>query len=696
MTITNYTIKQSIGQGGMASVYLAHDIKFQTNVAIKVLNKEYVHNDNIRKRFIAEARNIYKMSHPNIIKVTDLIDEGDTVAFVMEYIEGETLKEYLERKGKLSDVEIKNFFSQMLEAVGYVHEQNLVHRDIKPSNFMITPKGQIKLLDFGIAKNTDSASAEYTQTGTGIQMGTPLYMSPEQVKSSKEVGASSDIYSLGVVLWQMLMGKKPYDSNTLSSPEIQVSILKEPLPITNTQWDTIIQKATAKEVLNRYESCLEIKKDLGKVSEVEEETNLSKNYEKTIVEPIIIEKKESNVINKSVNLVKENSLDNRKDSINKVKSNLLSNFFKNKKISFLFVLLMSIAISLAIYFINKKESTLQNQNKLTIENQLLVIGKKNNEGKIKYGFINTKGNWIIQPKFDFIRDFHQGLAGALINEKWGFIDMKGNWVIKPKFYNVDYFNDGIARAYEETSIKDISKVGFINTEGNWIIKPEFWSLSDFNNGLALATDDDKEGLIDINGNWTITLPEFYWINDFYEGLASAKLSQNGKYGFINIKGKWIIKPKFDDIGDFNNGLARAQLKGKCGFIDKKGNWIIRPEFDYIRDFHEGLAVASLGEKSGFIDKKGDWLIPPNFDDIGDFNNGLAVAYINGKCGFIDKKGNWVIKPKFNFLENFSNSLALARLNGNYGFIDFKGEWVVKPIFDYQEYPNIDSFALEFE
>jgi serine/threonine-protein kinase len=100
-TINNYTIKQSIGQGGMASVYLAHDIKFQTNVAIKVLNKEYVHNDNIRKRFIAEARNMFKMSHPNIIKVSDLIDEGDTVAFVMEYIEGGNLKRIFRTQRKI-------------------------------------------------------------------------------------------------------------------------------------------------------------------------------------------------------------------------------------------------------------------------------------------------------------------------------------------------------------------------------------------------------------------------------------------------------------------------------------------------------------------------------------------------------------------------------------------------------------------
>ena len=284
MTITNYTIKQSIGQGGMASVYLAHDIKFQTNVAIKVLNKEYVHNDNIRKRFIAEARNMYKMSHPNIIKVSDLIDEGDTVAFVMEYIEGETLKEYLERKGKLSDAEIKNLFSQMLEAVGYVHEQNLVHRDIKPSNFMITPKGQIKLLDFGIAKNLNKTSIEYTITEQHQIMGTVMYMSPEQVKSTKDVTIATDIYSLGVLLWQMLSGRKPYNQEELSVPEIQVSILREPLPSLNNIWDIIIQKATEKNMDTRFNNCEDFKSALTYQKWKEEETIVIDNHEPTIVE----------------------------------------------------------------------------------------------------------------------------------------------------------------------------------------------------------------------------------------------------------------------------------------------------------------------------------------------------------------------------------------------------------------------------
>jgi len=254
----NYTFKHSIGEGGMAIVYIAEHKTLNQPVAIKVLNKEFVHNDNIRKRFLSEARNIFKMSHPNIIKVTDLIDEGDTVAFVMEYMEGQTLKEYLDTKGKLNDDEIKKLFVQMLDAVGYVHEQGLIHRDIKPSNFMISSKGVVKLLDFGIAKNTDTTSADYTQTGTAQSMGTPMYMSPEQIKSTKDVTAQSDIYSLGVVLWQMVTGKKPYDTNTTSTFELQTKIVNEPLPLSGTFWDEVIGSATEKKTELRFHSILNI------------------------------------------------------------------------------------------------------------------------------------------------------------------------------------------------------------------------------------------------------------------------------------------------------------------------------------------------------------------------------------------------------------------------------------------------------
>ena len=262
--IQNYKILSLLGEGGMANVYLAEHISLRNKVAIKILKEDYVQNANIRKRFLAEARSLAQMSHPNIIKVTDLIDAGDIVAFVMEHIEGQTLEAFLYKKSELARAEIEGFFNQMILAVEYVHEQGLIHRDIKPSNFMVTKNGQIKLLDFGIAKNTNEGAVDYTKTGLMQQMGTPLYMSPEQVKNTADVTKQTDVYSLGVVLWQLVMNKKPYDSVEFSLPEIQVSILKEPLPLTHTIWDSSIQQATEKDPTKRslkinYNKILEVK-----------------------------------------------------------------------------------------------------------------------------------------------------------------------------------------------------------------------------------------------------------------------------------------------------------------------------------------------------------------------------------------------------------------------------------------------------
>jgi serine/threonine protein kinase len=249
--INNYKIISLLGEGGMATVYLAEHQSLGNKVAIKILKPEYIQHPNVRKRFLAEARNLAQMNHPNVIKVTDLIDAGDIVAFVMEYIDGETLEQYINSQGKLSDEVIQSLFNQMVEAIEYIHSQGFIHRDIKPSNFMLTLDGKIKLLDFGIAKNTNEGTLEYTKTGLMQQMGTPLYMSPEQIKNTSEITKETDYYSLGVVLWEMVTGRKPYDSESLSLPEIQVAILKEPLPLTNMVWDAVIQQITSKLVQDR-------------------------------------------------------------------------------------------------------------------------------------------------------------------------------------------------------------------------------------------------------------------------------------------------------------------------------------------------------------------------------------------------------------------------------------------------------------
>ena len=262
--IPNYEIKRVLGEGGMAVVYLAEHRLLHQEVAIKVLNKEYCYNSNIKKRFLDEGRKLSRLQHENIVRVINLIEQEDMVAIVMEKIEGVTLKELLESYGKLEINEIANFLKQMTNALGYVHDQGYVHRDIKPSNFMITNEGKVKLLDFGIAKDM-RGNMEYTVTGTNQQMGTLLYMSPEQVNEVKLVDKQTDIYSLGVVLWQLVSGKKPYSGMTLSKHQIEIKIVNEPLSPTNSILDGVISKATAKQTENRYVTCAQFWGDMERI-----------------------------------------------------------------------------------------------------------------------------------------------------------------------------------------------------------------------------------------------------------------------------------------------------------------------------------------------------------------------------------------------------------------------------------------------
>ena len=247
----NYKFLSILGEGGMAIVYLAENTMLGSLVAIKVLKEDFVSNKNVRARFLDEAKKMVRVKHPNIIQVYDLIDAGDIVAIVMEYIEGQSVKDLIENQGKMRHTEINRLFPQILLALQHVHKAGFVHRDIKPSNFMLSTDGTIKLADFGIAK--DKNVAAFTETGT--QMGTPMYMSPEQIKSTRDVDHRSDIYSLGVVLYEMATGTFPFDKNNLSLPEIQVCILRDPLPKSGSLWDTQIAKATAKNEIDRYQSC---------------------------------------------------------------------------------------------------------------------------------------------------------------------------------------------------------------------------------------------------------------------------------------------------------------------------------------------------------------------------------------------------------------------------------------------------------
>ena len=231
--INGFVLKKLLGRGGMAEVWYAEN-EIGKPAAVKILNESLSHNQQIVERFHNEALVMVKLDHPNIRQVYGYGYIDNRHCIVMEYLEGEDLDALLKAGRKFTDEELQRWWNQTVDALNYTHAMGIVHRDIKPSNLFLDKKGNIKLLDFGIAKVKEGMS----MTRTGMTMGTLMYMSPEQVKDPKRVGVKSDVYSLAVTFVHLLTGKPIYDCDTSSEYDIQVSIVTEPVDLSTvpTSW----------------------------------------------------------------------------------------------------------------------------------------------------------------------------------------------------------------------------------------------------------------------------------------------------------------------------------------------------------------------------------------------------------------------------------------------------------------------------
>lgn len=257
-----YEIKKRIGVGGMADVYKAYDVEECREVAVKVLRNEFIDNDEFLQRFKNESKAVSMLSHPNIVKVLDVGFNDDIRYIVMEYIDGITLKEYIDQQGRLDWKETVHLVTQILRALQHAHDRGIIHRDIKPQNIMMFMDGSIKVMDFGIAKFT----YELGITATAQTIGSVHYISPEQA-SGKTTDGKSDIYSVGILMYEMLTGKKPFDTdNPVTVAIMQMNDTAEKPRSVNPDipegMEEIILKAIEKNPADRYQSARDMIKDI--------------------------------------------------------------------------------------------------------------------------------------------------------------------------------------------------------------------------------------------------------------------------------------------------------------------------------------------------------------------------------------------------------------------------------------------------
>lgn len=263
--INNYKFISVLGEGGMGIIYRAYDTKLDRYVAVKILKPKVLGQEKFIERFRVEAKNQAKLSHQNIVPVYGFIEEGEVLGIVMEIVEGETLEQLLERKGKIDLSESIRIIKQVLTGIGFAHSRGFIHRDIKPSNIIISRDGIAKIMDFGISKSVVTQGI----TSTGTNVGTLYYMSPEQIKG-EDLTIQSDIYSVGITLFELLTGTVPFqydneyqviEGHLKEEPPSLLTICPE-LPL-NIQ--KIIGRAINKKPKSRYSTDEEFLIDLDKL-----------------------------------------------------------------------------------------------------------------------------------------------------------------------------------------------------------------------------------------------------------------------------------------------------------------------------------------------------------------------------------------------------------------------------------------------
>jgi len=269
--VGKYRIVEKIGRGGMGIVYKGEHVSLGRFVAIKTLTAQFTLDPQYLSRVMREAKILAELQHPNIVYIYDIENLGGTDYLIMEYVPGKTVAELLKENGPFAVNRAIKIVSDVASALSHSHKRHVIHRDIKPGNIMITNDGVVKVTDFGVAKITEGADV----THTGLIQGTPYYMSPEQARGYSDIDGRSDIYSLGIVFYQMVTGKVPFTGNSefdilekqIRETPVPPSVLANSLPAT---YEEIILKCIAKDRANRYPTAGNLLKSLKHIVTIED------------------------------------------------------------------------------------------------------------------------------------------------------------------------------------------------------------------------------------------------------------------------------------------------------------------------------------------------------------------------------------------------------------------------------------------
>ncbi len=715
-----YKIIRTLGQGGFGITYLAEQVMLDRKVAIKeFFMKEYCDRDEstsrvtmgsegsresvnrYREKFLKEARNIAKLSHPNIVKIIDVFEENGTAYYVMEYAEGGSLADKVKREGYLSESVATRYIMQVAEALAYVHARKMNHLDVKPANIMLTGTDTAVLIDFGLSKQYNVVGQQTSTTPVGISEG---YAPMEQYKQGGvgEFSPETDIYALGATFFKLLTGITPPSASDVNEDGVPVDELKAK-GVSDKAIEVICEamksrkKERMKDVRGFINALGDTKDRLTSMVEGDEVTMMDvKNTE----DGDNIEAKKGKNIKKTERFLIKGP---------EWKGNLIIAI-----LTIVILGIVSIPMGLGNYLkkitqIEEAEveysiegiaKTLSRQT-CRIENSKISDGLMVVSCNMKKGFMNTSGEIVVPCKYEDVKPFSESLAGVCKGGKWGYIDKLGKEIVPCKYDGAASFSEGLA------CVRKNGKRGYIDKLGKEVVSCKYDVIfyghicldssfsvfsSSFSEGLACVMKEDngrKFGFIDKSGKEVISC-NYDWAYPFSESVAWVLNSGGELFGLIDKSGNEILPYQYKYVTTFSEGLAGVSKGDKWGYIDKSGKEVIPCIYETVswekrfNSFSEGLACVKKEGKYGYIDKSGNVIIPCKYEDAHSFHDGLAGVCKGGKWGFIDQSGKVIIPFLFTVVSDFSEGLAIVKKDGlMFGVIDKKG----KCTYDYYKREN---------
>lgn len=613
-----------IAAGAFAEVFKARDTNNENRfVALKIykegISKGASQAMGNKYTLEKEFRKIDGLSHSNVISfygldyITYKDGLGRTLNYpviIMEYASEGTLLQYIQEHKDPAILD--DLIAQIINGVAYLHREGTIHRDLKPGNILISRNRRnepvAKITDFGISRDTIE-DQELEQSATeGV--GTPHYMAPEQFFKKRygikgEISEETDIWGLGIIIYRMLTGKRPFGHDIKDYELVREMILNEEpdLSVVPDKYRELIKSCLQKKACDRPKDARDLLKKIGLPENLEEEATVFTAQREEVEEEVT--QMAPPVTGSAA----------RK---------------KKKKLLFPIAILIIIGMAVAGAFFFPGDAT---------PSQLAVVQLNH-----KFGYIDRNGDKAIPFRYDGAWAIAEGLGLVQTNGKWEFINENGEIQIEKQFDDALPFSEGLA------AVKTGEDWGFIDKEGRFIIKPEYGSARSFNEMLAPVMVEDEWGYINRDNEFVI-IPQFESAYSFFEGLAAVKM--NGQEGYINKEGIQVIPAQYDLALSFSDGLAAVNLEGKWGFINTTGSLVIEPVYDHTWGFSEGLAPVALDGKWGFINKNGEMVTTTKYDGASGFSNGLSAVRINDKEGFIDKDEKTVIPFSFQYADAFS-------------------------------------------